>query len=127
MTDNKGEEVVLEKIFCIHYLVWFQESQEQVRALLDSGNKVNTMSSAYVEKLDLKTWKIIIGVQKIDGSALETFGMVIANFHLENKGGRPRFFQEIFLVTNTKFGVILGMLFLKLSNVDMLFRERTLT
>ena len=50
------------------------------------------MSPAYAERLGLKTWKTNVGAQKIDGSALETFGMVIADFQMEDKGGRPRFF-----------------------------------
>ena len=132
MINNRGEEVVLEKVPCIYYPVWFQkdkgqESQEQVRALLNSGSKVNAMSPAYVEKLCLKTWKTNVRAQKIDGSALEIFEMVIADFQVEDKGGRPRFFQEIFLVTETKFEVILGMPFLKLSNADVSFGEKTLT
>ena len=49
--------------------------------------------------------------------------MVIADFQVENKGGRRRFFQETFLVADTKFKVILEMSFLKLSNVDVLFGE----
>ena len=92
---------------CIYYLVQFQEGQEQVRALLDSGSKVNTMNPTYIKKLDLKTWKTNIGAQKIYGSTFETFGMMIADFQVENKGGKPKFFQKIFLVTDTKFEVIL--------------------
>ena len=53
--------------------------------------------------------------------------MVIANFQVKDKGGRPRFFQETFLVANTKFEVILGMPFLKISNANVLFGEKTLT
>ena len=53
--------------------------------------------------------------------------MMIANFQVEDKISRPRFFQKIFLVTNTKFEVILGMLFLKFSNADILFDKETLT
>lgn len=41
-------------------------------ALIDSGSEVNAMHPA-VRKTD-------VGTQKIDGSALETFGMVIAGF-----------------------------------------------
>ena len=85
------------------------------------------MSPAYAKKLSLKTWKTNIGAQKIDGSALETFKMVIADFQVKDKGGRPRFFQETFLVANTKFEVILGMLFLKLNNADVSLGEGTLT
>ena len=41
--------------------------------------------------------------------------MVIANIQIENKSGKPRFFQKTFLVANNQFEVILGMLFLKLA------------
>ena len=85
------------------------------------------MSPAYAERLGLKTRKTKVGAQKINGSALETFGMVIADFQVEDKGGRPKFFQETFLVVNTKFEVVLGMLFLKISNADVAFSEKTLT
>ena len=52
--------------------------------------------------------------------------MVIADFQVENKAYRPRFFQETFLIVDTKFEVILGMLFLRISNKDILFGEKTL-
>ena len=122
--EASGKEVVV-RVSCIHYPIRFQE--EQVRALLNSGSEVNAMSPAYAEMLGLKTWKTNVGVQKIDGSALETFGMVIADFQMEDKGGRPRFFQKTFLVADTKFEVILRMTFLKISNDDVAFGEGTLT
>ena len=50
------------------------------------------MSPAYVKRLGLKTRKTNVGAQKIDGSALETFGMVIIDSQMEDKGGRPKFF-----------------------------------
>ena len=95
--------------------------------MLNSGSEVNAISPAYAKRLGLKTWKTNVGTQKIDGSALETFGMVIANFQVEDKSGRLRFFQETFLVADTKFEVILGMLFLKISNANIAFDEGTLT
>ena len=52
--------------------------------------------------------------------------MVIADFQVENKGGRPRFFQETFLVGDTKFEVVLGMPFLKISNASIAFNKKTL-
>ena len=85
------------------------------------------MSPAYAKKLGFKTWKTNVGAQKIDGSALETFGIVIADFQVDDKGGRPRFFQETFLVADSKFEVLLGMPFLKISNADVAFGEETLT
>ena len=76
VTETCGKKVV--RVPYIHYPVQFQE--EQVRALLDSGNEFNAMSPAFIKKLGLKTRKTNVGNQKIDSSALETFGIVIADF-----------------------------------------------
>ena len=51
---------------------------------------------------------------------------MIADFQVEDKGDRPRFFQKIFLVVNTKFELVLKKLFLKISNADMVFSKKTL-
>lgn len=60
----------------------------------------------------------------MDGSNLETFKRVIANFQEEDKIGRLKFFQEIFLVADTKFEQILRVIFLKISNTNVLFGEK---
>ena len=52
--------------------------------------------------------------------------MIIADFQGEDKASRSRFFQEIFLVANIKFAVILKMLFLKINNANKSFGEKTL-
>ena len=52
--------------------------------------------------------------------------MVIVDFQVEDKANKPRFFHEAFLVINTKFEVILKMLFLKFSNADISFGQKTL-
>ena len=51
---------------------------------------------------------------------------MITDFQVKNKVDIPKFFQKIFLVTNSKFEVILRMLFLKLSNADVSFSEKIL-
>ena len=84
------------------------------------------MSPTYIKKLGLKTQKFNVKAQKIDGSTFKSFGMVIADFQVENKADRPRFFQITFLMTDTKFEIILGMFFLKISNVDVSFEEKIL-
>ena len=122
MTGSDKEVVI--RVPCLYYPARFQE--EQVMALLNNGSKVNAMNPDYAWKLGLKIRRINIGAQKIDGSALETFGMVIIDFQVEDKTNKPRFFQETFLVANTKFEVILGMFFLKISNADVSFGEKTL-
>ena len=85
------------------------------------------MNLDFAQKLGFKVWKTNVGAQKIDDSALETFRMIIAAFQIEDKVNRPRFFHETFLVVNTLFEVILGMSFLKISNADVSFGEKTHT
>ena len=53
--------------------------------------------------------------------------MLIADFQVEDKGNRPRFFQETFLVADTKFKMVLGMPFLKISNANIAFGEGMFT
>ena len=84
------------------------------------------MNPDFARKLGLKVWKTNIGAQKIDGSALKTFEMIIADFQIEDKANRPRFFQKTFLVANIKFEIILEMLFLKFSNADVSLGEKHL-
>ena len=50
------------------------------------------MSPTYIKKQGFYIQKTNVKAQKIDGSALETFGIVVADFQVEDKGGRPRFF-----------------------------------
>ena len=50
------------------------------------------MSPAFARKLGFFIRKINIGAQKIDGFTLEILGMVIADFQVEDKGAKPRFF-----------------------------------
>ena len=85
-----SDEKVVVRVLYIHYLVQFQD--KQVKVLFDSGSKVNAINSNHAWKLELKIRRTNIGAQKIDGFALETFGMVIVDFLVEDKASRPRFF-----------------------------------
>ena len=60
--------------------------------MIDSGNEVNAMNSAFAQKLGLHIRKTNVRAQKIDSSIYKTFGMVIADFQVKDKGSRPRFF-----------------------------------
>ena len=85
------------------------------------------MNPAYASRLGLRVYCTDIGAQKIDGSTLETFGMVLASFQVEDKLGKIRFFQKTFLLADINTGVVLGTLFLTLSNADVQFVEKELT
>ena len=126
MTET-NKEVTLERVPCIHYPPRFWKGIAGVRALVDSSSKVNAMTPAYAAKLGLKVQKTDIGAQKIDGSTLKTFGMILADFQVEDKLGRARFFQENFLLADISAEIVLGMSFLTLSNADVWFVEKKLT
>lgn len=65
--------------------------------------------------------------RKVDGLTFAMLEMVIVSFYIEKKIRKACFFQETFLGANTYMKVILGMLFLILSNIDIVFAEKKLT
>ncbi len=124
MTDKKTEEE-LERVPCIWYPITFKD-QDQTEALLDLGSEVNVMSQAFVQQLGLKIRKTNVGAQKIDGTTLETYRIVVFTFLVSDKDGRERFFEESFLLADVSPDIVLGMLFLTMSNVDVDFQARNL-
>ena len=49
--------MILDWVPCIHYPVQFEKDKKVIRALIDSGSKINTMTPAYVSKLGLQVRK----------------------------------------------------------------------
>ena len=130
MTDT-SRKATLERVLCIWYLVRFcwkndKYVDKDIKALIDSGSKVNAMPPAYAIKLGLCTGKIDVGTQKIDRSYLDTFGMLIADCSVKDKLKRVWFFQETFLLANIGLEVVLGIFFLTLSKADIRFAEQKL-
>ncbi len=80
------------------------------------------MSQAYAHQLGLKIWKTNIKVQKIDGTTLKTYKMVVSNFSVLNKDGKERFFEESFLLADVKPDIIFEMSFLTMSNINVDFQ-----
>ena len=77
------------------------------------------MTPAYAKQLGFQVQKTDVKAQKINGSLLKTFEMVIANFQIKDKFDRVRFFQKSFLLANTSMKMFLGMLFLTFNNTDI--------
>ena len=63
-----------------------------MRDLFDNGSKSYIMSFNFVQKLSFNIQNTSVGVQKIGGSAIERFRIIIANFQVDNKTGQFRFF-----------------------------------
>lgn len=61
-TNMKNTLQPLKRVPCIHHLLYFQNNQLKTRVLIDLGNEVNTITSAYAAKLDLKIRKTNIEV-----------------------------------------------------------------
>lgn len=51
---------------------------------------------------------------------------MIADFQIEDKTSKPKFFQKILLIADTKFEMILGMFFLKINHADISFGKKTI-
>ena len=85
---SKEDEVALERVPCVYYPLRFRKDTADVKALIDLGNEVNAMTPAYASKLGFRARHTDVGAQKIDGSTLKIFGMVLASFQVEDKLGR---------------------------------------
>ena len=54
-------------------------------ALFDSSSEVNAVHPAFAKELGFPIRPIDVRAQKIDGITLETYGMVVAVFSVEDK------------------------------------------
>ena len=72
------ETILLQCIACISYPIQFLG--EKIRALIDFDSKANSMIPTYASKLGFWVHPTDVGAQKIDGSILERFGIVLGNF-----------------------------------------------
>ena len=79
------------------------------------------MNSDFVKKLSLWIYKTKFGAQKIDGSKLYTFVIIIALFSMEDNKENSRFFKELFLLADMCMDIALSTLFLILSNIEIDF------
>ena len=79
MTKANKEDIIIEYwISYICYPIYFKKNK--VCTLIESGNKVNTIILEYILKLDVKVHFTNVRAQKMDGSILEIFEMILASF-----------------------------------------------
>ena len=123
----------LKQITCIQYPSAFSGSVAQdgstldlVLALLYLGSEVNIMHPTFAKRLGLVIQTTNVGAQKIDGTTLETYGMVVAVFSITSQVNRVRFFEETFLVANVSPDMVLGIIFFTQSGANVDFPKREL-
>ena len=121
----------LEQVTCIQYFIAFPGDVTQdgsapnlVLALLDSSSKVNAMHPAFAERLGLVVRTTNASAQKIDGTSLETYRIVVAAFLVTDQANRVRFVEETFLVANVSPDVVLVVPCHILSDADVNFLKR---
>lgn len=84
-TSKKDEVVLVKKILYIPYPLYFYKDTAEIKALFNSGNKVNAMIPAYIAKIGPKVCFINIVAQKINSSTFNIFEIVLASFQVEDK------------------------------------------
>ena len=124
--ESEGECPNLACVPCIRYPITFRKKSVPVSALLDSGSEVNAIHPTFARELGLPIRTTDVRAQKIDGTMLDTFGMVVAAFSVTDKANQVRFFEETFLIANVSSEVVLRMLFPTLSGIDVDFLGREL-
>lgn len=116
--------LILDQILYIYYLFYFQKDNIKVKVLINSGSKVNRITSAYGLKLSLNTRHTNVGTQKIDSFTFKILAIILASFWIEHKLGQAWYFQETFLLADTSIKILLGIFFISLSNIDIKFAKK---
>ena len=119
--ESKSEYPNLARVPCIGYSITFRKKSVSMSTLFDLGSKVNTIHPTPAWKLGLSVRPTDIRAQKINGTMLDTFGMVVTASSVTDKANHVRFFEETFLVANVSPEVVIGMPFLTLSGADVNF------
>ena len=109
----------LAQVPCNRYLINFGNKSASV--FFDLGSQVNAVYLTFSKKLSFSMRPTDIGVQKIVGSMLDIFRMVLTSFSVIDKANQVRFFEETFLMANVSLEIVLGIPFLTLSSADIDF------
>ena len=96
-------------------------SKAQVRALIDSESEVNAIHLTFAKQLGLPIRSTDIRAQKIDGTMLDIYRIIVIAFSVMDKANRVRFFKKTFLVANVSLKVVFVMLFVTLSDMHVDF------
>ena len=97
-----------------------------VLVLLDLGSEINAIHTIFAEKFGFMMQTTNVGAQKIDGTTLEIYKMVVAVFSVTGKADRVKFFKETFLMANVSPDVVFGMPIFTLNGADIDFLEKKL-
>lgn len=110
------------KLECISYILYpIQVKKQLVEVLINLNSEVNMINPDFIKKLGLRICKTKVGTQKIDSIKLDSFGIVIASFLMEDKQKISRFFEETFLLADISMDIALNMPYFTMNNVEIDF------
>ena len=98
MLTTDAREQALEYVSYICYPVQFKKNKTPMQGLINLGSEVNAMHLSFAKQVGLPIWLTDIRAQKINGSTLDTHGMVVTAFSVVDKENQIKFFEETFLV-----------------------------
>ena len=107
-------------------MVQFKKSKVQVQALIDSKSEVNAIYLTFAKQPGLFIRPTDFGAQKIDGTTLDTYKMIVAAFLVKNRANQVRFFEETFLVASVSPKVVFRISFLTLNEAHVDFSGQEL-
>ena len=81
--DGENPRSNLAQVFCICYPINFEK--KPVSALINSSNEVNIIYPTFAKELGFSIRLTDIGAQKIDGTTLNTYGIVVIVFLVTDK------------------------------------------
>lgn len=116
-----SKNIEIQWVLYIYYSTQFVKFS--IKVLINSSSKVNVMQPNFARKINFYICKTNVSTQKIDGSRLMIYRMVIALFQLDNKDKKSHFFKKTFLLANISIDVALKMFFLILSNIEVNFND----
>ena len=111
----------LEHVSYIYYLVQFKKNKAPVQALIDLESEVNAIHLSFANQLGLPIRPTDVGAQKIDGTMLDTHGIVVVALSVVDKANWVKFFEETFFVANVSLEVVFRIFFLTLNDADIKF------
>ena len=119
--ESKGECPNLARVPCIRYPITFRKESVPVSALFDSGSEVNAIHLTFARELGFLIRTTEVRAQKIDGTMLDTFGLVVVAFSVTYKANQVRFSEKTILLANISLKIVLRMPFLTLNGADVNF------
>lgn len=131
ITADSKKKTILYCILCIHYLIYFWKSGDNIKTLIDfsskiliePNSKINITTYTYTLKLGFWVLKTNIKAQLIDKSSLIIYRIVVIVFQGYDKLEQFRFFPKTFLLVNTSIIIMIEILFLFLNKLNIIFAE----